>query len=64
MYDKEIYDKINMDSEIEELKNELKDLTKQERCIIIEEYVKWAKESNISLAEYHTFMNVLNDLEA
>ena len=36
----------------------------QERCIIIEEYVKWAKESDIGLAEYHMFMNMLNDLEA
>ena len=45
------------------LKNILKPLTNYERCLILEEYDKLAKEHAISIKEYNAIVNVFNELK-
>lgn len=45
------------------LKNELRDLTKEERRIIVEEYVEQVGSYGIGVKEYQAFMKMLEELE-
>lgn len=63
MYDRGNNNSSNVDFDLNWLKNELEDLTKEERCLIIEEYVRQVRvHNNIGMEEFQTFILALNEL--
>lgn len=52
-----------IDIDLDWLKNELKGLTKEERCIILEEYSKLVQDYGVGMREYKEFIKVFERLE-
>jgi hypothetical protein len=53
-------DKIN--SDLEWLKDELKDLTNKERCLILLAYLEQLERMDIGVQEYQAFVKLFNDM--
>ena len=45
------------------VKNELKGLTKEQRCTILREYIDILQGYRIGMAEYKAFVNAFDELE-
>lgn len=61
MFDRELYDDIGecIKIDLKWLKHELKDLTNQQRCLILKEYMNNLKKYNIGMREFVSFIVVL-----
>ena len=52
-----------IDLDIDWLKKELEDLTIEQRCIILDEYIEKMKGYGIGIVEYKAFIAAFNELE-
>ena len=51
-----------IDEDFEWLKNELKDLTKTERCLLLDKYDKQAQSYGIGMHEYQAFVALFDEI--
>lgn len=49
--------------DLEWLKKELEDLTTEERCLILDEYIERAQRYGIGIREYKAFVEVFDNME-
>jgi hypothetical protein len=63
MYDEENNPKELIDLDLDWLKKELEGLTIEQRCLILDEYVKRMKGCGIGITEYMAFVEAFNELE-
>jgi hypothetical protein len=52
-----------IDLDLEWLKKELEDLTIEQRCIILDEYIERIQKYGIGITEYKAFVEAFDDLE-
>ncbi len=57
----DLKDNINLD--IEWLKKELEDLTIEERCLILDEYIERTQKYGVGILEYKAFVEAFDKLE-
>jgi hypothetical protein len=48
--------------DLEWLKKELEDLTTEERCLILDEYIERAQRCGIGIREYKAFVEVFDNM--
>jgi len=62
MYDeRELKEYINLD--LDWLKKELEDLTTEQRCIILDEYIERTQRYGVGIMEYRAFVEAFDRLE-
>lgn len=52
-----------IDLDLNWIKDLLRDLTTEQRCLILEEYTVLVKEYNIGMKEYKAFVKAFDELE-
>jgi hypothetical protein len=52
-----------IDLDLDWLKKELEDLTIEQRCIILDEYIERTQKYGVGIVEYKAFVEAFNNLE-